>query len=404
VASLPVPPNTAVPYLLPADWIAYDKHRVFQELVDAKAAVSSLKAIPHQRDWVEKLQEIQLKMEVAGTSRIEGADFTENELDAALRPSAQAEDLLTRSQRQAHAAVQTYRWIGTIPDDRPVTEDLIREIHARMVTGCDDDHCPPGRLRGPDQNVTFGYPRHRGCEGGKECEQALKAVVWALNHEFRGHDPLVQAAALHYHFAAMHPFLDGNGRTARALEALLLQRAGLRDTAFIAMSNYYYEENPAYLAALAEVRRQRHDLTPFLAFALRGVRIQCERLFREITINVKKALFRNMMYDLFPRLKTPRKTVIAKRQVEILKLLLERDMPIGELGRRMSPKYEKLKNPVVAAKRDLDGLWYLGAIEIDEQGVARVNLDWPTQITESEFMARVKRFPKTKSHGFLSSL
>jgi Fic family protein len=40
-------------------------------------------------------------------------------------------------------------------------------------------------------------------------------------------------------FAAMHPFADGNGRTARALEALLLQRAGLREACFIPMSNYF---------------------------------------------------------------------------------------------------------------------------------------------------------------------
>lgn len=51
----------------------------------------------------------------------------------------------------------------------------------------------------------------------------------------------------------MHPFLDGNGRTARAVEALMLQRAGLRDALFIAMSNYYYDEKTVYLAALAEV-------------------------------------------------------------------------------------------------------------------------------------------------------
>ena len=62
------------------------------------------------------------------------------------------------------------------------------------------------------------------------------------------------ALALHYHFAAMHPFLDGNGRSARALEALMLQRTGLRDTLFIAISNYYYEEKAEYLSALAEVR------------------------------------------------------------------------------------------------------------------------------------------------------
>ena len=65
---------------------------------------------------------------------------------------------------------------------------------------------------------------------------------------------LRRALALHYHFAAMHPFLDGNGRSARALEALMLQRTGLRDTLFIAISNYYYEEKAEYLSALAEVR------------------------------------------------------------------------------------------------------------------------------------------------------
>ena len=52
----------------------------------------------------------------------------------------------------------------------------------------------------------------------------------------------------------MHPFLDGNGRTARALEALMLQRTGLRDTLFIAMSNYYYEHKINYLNALNDTR------------------------------------------------------------------------------------------------------------------------------------------------------
>ncbi len=38
-----------------------------------------------------------------------------------------------------------------------------------MVTGCDDDHCEPGKLRRRDDNVIFGIPPHRGCEGGAEC-------------------------------------------------------------------------------------------------------------------------------------------------------------------------------------------------------------------------------------------
>lgn len=78
----------------------------------------------------------------------------------------------------------------------------------------------------------------------------------AVRTVYNKHDPLIQALALHYHFAAMHPFMDGNGRTARALEALVLQRAGLTDKAFIAMSNYYYDEKNAYVSSLSEVRRR----------------------------------------------------------------------------------------------------------------------------------------------------
>jgi len=77
--------------------------------------------------WAEKLQTVQLKREVAGTSRIEGAEFTEKELDAAMKESP--EQLETRSQKQVAAAVSTYKWIASLPADKPVDEKLILEVH-----------------------------------------------------------------------------------------------------------------------------------------------------------------------------------------------------------------------------------------------------------------------------------
>lgn len=402
--------RAAVPYAHPGNWIAYNRLGVADALIEAKAAVKALTALPHQRDWLEKLQEIQLKMEVAGTSRIEGADFTEVELDAALSEPSPTEGLLTRSQRQARAAVQTYRWIATLPDDYPISEDLVREVHRRMVTGCDDDHCAPGQLRAAGQHVVFGLPMHRGCDGGEACAVAFRDLIRAVGTEYKYHDPLIQAIALHYHFAAMHPFLDGNGRTARGLEALLLQRAGLRDTAFIAMSNYYYDEKSTYLSVLAQVRSLDHDLTPLVLFCLKGVAIQCERLFREIVRSVKKALFRNMMFDLFNRLRTPRKRVIAERQVRILKLLLEGDLTTTEIFRKRSEDYEKLSSPNVAFFRDMNALIRLRAItaslaasQVPEKKtwLCKANLDWPEQITETDFMRLVSEMPKAKTHTFL---
>jgi Fic family protein len=392
-----------IKYELPDHWIKYDAATVTTALVDAKAAVIALREMPYQREWVEDLQKIELKREVAGTSRIEGADFTERELDAALAETA--EDLLTRSQRQARAAKNTYLWIAALPDDRPLDAELVFEIHRRIVTGADDDHCQPAVLRGPDENVNFGQPRHRGVDGGDACARAFGRFIEALQAEYRNHDPIVQALSAHYHFAAMHPFLDGNGRTARALEALLLQRAGLRDFCFIAMSNYYYDEKNQYLASLAAARASGHDLTPFLRFSLNGIEIQTKRLLGEIRIAVKKAIFRNLMFDLFNRLESKKKRVIAKRQIEILKLLLRKDMEIIELLHAVQLHYGTLRAPRNAFTRDLGGLDALGAIEMrkesDGRAMISVLLDWPETITETKFFEWLKQLPKSKSYTFL---
>ena len=97
-----------IQYSLPDHWIKYDPIDIVNELTEAKAAVLSLTSIPFQRSWAEALQEIELKREVAGTSKIEGADFTDREFEEAVAGEAN-EAQLTRSQKQARAAINTYR-------------------------------------------------------------------------------------------------------------------------------------------------------------------------------------------------------------------------------------------------------------------------------------------------------
>jgi Fic family protein len=393
-------------YEMPRNWISFDPGAIIQDLMEAKAAMLALKQIPYQRSWADELQRIQLKREVAGTSRIEGAEFTDRELDEAMRETP--EQLETRSQKQAACAVAAYRWIAQLPGDRPVDQELMREVHRRIVSGCDDDHCPPGQIRNRDQNVMFGAPRHRGAEGGEECAEAFGNLAEAVRSQFREHDPLVQALALHYHFAAMHPFLDGNGRTARALEALMLQRTGLRDTLFIAMSNYYYEHKTGYLNALNEARASGHDLTPFLKFGLKGVESQCRRLLSQISFEVAKALYRNTANELFAHLKSPRKRVMSERHLKLLNLLLDREnIRLSDL-KELTAHFFRVKNPHKTLIRDLNHLIRLEAISAQRmpdksEFVISANLKWPTQITETEFFKRVKEMPKAKFHGFLSS-
>ena len=393
--------------MVPDQWIKYDFRIVLPELVHAKSAVLSLTNTPYQRNWVEELQRVQLKREVAGTSRIEGADFTENELEVAMKPDVTPQELITRSQRQAHAATRTYQWIAKLPNDVPFDESLLKDVHRHLIARCDDDHCDPGQIRGADRNVMFGMPPHRGAEGGAECEYALGRLIEAQQQKFGEHDVLIQALALHYHFAAMHPFMDGNGRTARALEALMLQRAGLSDRAFIAMSNYYYDEKNSYLSALSAVRSGAHDLTPFVVFGLRGITLQCQRLFTEIKKHMERALYRNMMYDLFNRLENTRKRVIKDRQIELLKILLEVDkMDWRELHNRIRMYYGAVATKNKIMVRDINSLLELGAIKLQRMPSNdfefSINPKWPQEITESSFFEKIKAMPRSKTYGFLA--
>ncbi|OFV96284.1 MAG: hypothetical protein A3F68_09700 [Acidobacteria bacterium RIFCSPLOWO2_12_FULL_54_10] len=402
----------AIKYVSPKNWVKFNHPELFEELSNAKAAVMSLKSIPYQRRWVQEIQQIQLKMEVAGSSRIEGAEFVGNELEVAIKAQS-PEQLLTRSQKQANSAVKAYKWIAEIPDDKPIDEKLICDVHRLVVTDCDDDHCAPGRIREQDHNITFGIPMHRGATGGEETAAALRQLAKEAHTNFRDCDPLIQALALHYHLVAIHPFGDGNGRTARILEALLLQRASLKDSLFIAMSNYYYEEKATYLSSLSEVRARDYDLTPFLKFGLKGIAKQSERLMNLIKTQVSKEIFRNLMHDLFTRLQSTRKRVIVPRQLAILEKLLNMDGEIeySQLADAVRDDYKKRKFPFQAFLRDVAKLIVLGAIEMrhDENDpkhtrtFLKINLEWPTTITDTEFFARLEKLPKSKTYGFLTN-
>lgn len=385
--------ETVSRYAIPQHWIRYDQSAIFNLLVEAKTAAAVLRQMPYLHQWIEQAHEEQLRLEAAGTSRIEGAEFTSREQEEALASDILHVAELTRSQRQLRCAVATYRWLQEQPADHPVNSEFIREIHRRIVTGCDDDHCEPGVLRSDGHNVLFGLPRCRGAEGGDECQSAFAALCTAIMGESRQHDPIIQAIAVHYHLGAMHAFGDGNGRTARALEAFMLRRAGVNDVVMISLSNYYYEHQEEYRAALHQSRQRGHDITPFLLFALRAIIDRCNAISGEIADNHRRILYREFARSLFGQLRSPRRRVLAERQLQILDVLIDGD---ADDITDMFSLYDELKHPARALIRDTIELWELGAIRIDE-GQLNLNLDWPQQFSESQLLERYEKMPSAAS-------
>lgn len=382
-------------YTAPHHWTRYDKAAILDLLIAAKTEAGILRQMPYLPQWIKEVHEEQLRLEAAGTSRIEGAEFSEREQAEALIPDAPVH--LTYSQRQLRAADATYRWLRSQPADRPVNAEFILEIHRRIVTGCDDDRCEPGALRPAAWNVTFGTPRCRGVEGGDDCRATFVALCRAIAEAFRQHDGIIQAMATHYHIGAMHLFGDGNGRTARAVEAFMMRRASVNDLVMVSLSNYYYDHKDAYLAALYESRQRGHDLTPFLMFALPAVAERCRAVAAEIVVNHQRTLFREFARSLFGRLRSPRRRVIAERQLQILEVLLTDGAlrPI-DLLHRTAVHYNSLKFLERALIRDVIGLIELKAIAI-EDGQFQVNLAWPQQVSESELLERYENMPSAVS-------
>ena len=143
-----------------------------------------------------------------------------------------------------------------------------------------------------------------------------------------------------------------------------------------------------------------------LIFALKRVALQCQRLLSEIQHEISKELFRNLIYDLFNLLRTPRQRLIAQRQIVILKILLSvESIEWRELMKQLMPTYKRLKNAIKAMVRDVNNLSNLGAITVEEFGERqfrlKVRLEWPTEITESAFFEKLRKLPKAKSHSFL---
>ena len=385
-------------YIIPQHWIHYDPSAVFNLLVEAKTAAAVMRQMPYLHQWIEQAHEEQLRLEAAGTSRIEGAEFTPREQEEALSSSSPQQSGLTHSQRQLKCADATYRWLQTQPANRPVTSEFIREIHQRIVAGCDDDHCEPGALRSDGWNVTFGTPTCRGAGGGNECQTAFYDLCSAIIGSFGQHDAIIQAIAVHYHIGAMHPFGNGNGRTARAIEAFMLRRAEVNDVVMVSLSNYYYEHKDEYLASLYQSRQNGHNITPFLLFALRAIIDRCNSLTDEISENHRRILFREFARSLFGQLRSPRRRVLAERQLQILDVLLDGDsIDWNDLAKRAQTHYEYLKYPDQALLRDILGLLDLEAILFDDDGEFTLNLDWPQQFSESKLLERYENMPSAAS-------
>lgn len=107
-------------------------------------------------------------------------------------------------------------------------------------------------------------------------------INWLQKSEDQNINPVIVAGIVHQEIAAVHPFSDGNGRTARAFATLVLYARGYDFRRLFALEDYYNKGRPNYYAAInigKNYEKRRTDFTPWLEYFVRG--------FREEIDNVK---------------------------------------------------------------------------------------------------------------------
>jgi Fic family protein len=96
-------------------------------------------------------------------------------------------------------------------------------------------------------------------------------LKWLNSEETKHINPVVLAGTTHYEIARIHPFIDGNGRSARLMAALVLYRSNFDHRRFFALDDYYDENRPSYYEALKTVQDDKGDITRWLEYFTGGV-------------------------------------------------------------------------------------------------------------------------------------
>ena len=156
----------------------------------------------------------------------------------------------------------------------PFSLRFIRELHEKLMTGARNTHNPlPGEFRRtqnwiggtrPD-NARFVPPPVR------EMNQALNDLEKFIHADDEYYLPLIKAGLLHAQFEAIHPFLDGNGRTGRMLVTMFLWHRRLLEMPVLYLSTYFKKHQETYYEKLNAYHSENGNVEEWVEFFLDGV-------------------------------------------------------------------------------------------------------------------------------------
>lgn len=172
----------------------------------------------------------------------------------------------------------------------PLSETMVQTLHALVMAG-GSTRVKPTAYREGQNVIRDGSSRaivYLPPEA-KDVPLLMKNLIKWLNNRSDIPCP-VRAAVAHYQLATIHPYYDGNGRTARLLTTLILHLSGYDLKGLYALEEYYAHDLSAYYEALSVgpshnyyLGREDADISGWIEYFLDGVAYSFNRVIKQMT-------------------------------------------------------------------------------------------------------------------------
>lgn len=244
-------------------------------LGEARSKIEHIAGSPLKPSVAEQMHLLYLAKGIQATTAIEGNTLTEEQA----RQLIKGELTLPESQQYLAQEIENileacngiFKELQSKPDTDLTIETIKKFNHQVLKNLSLGEGVTPGEVR--THSVVVG--KYLGAPA-EDCSYLLERMCSWLNADFSPPSPemrvpyaILRALIAHLYFAWIHPFGDGNGRTARLIELQILLAAGVPTPAAHLLSNHYNLTRSEYYRQLARTS-QTMDILPFLEYAVIG--------------------------------------------------------------------------------------------------------------------------------------
>lgn len=287
--------------------------------------------------------------EAIASSQMEGASTTRKVAKEMLRKKKKPTD---KSQQMIANNYKTIQFLSEHKDE-PLSKELLLEIHRQISDKTLEKPSDEGKFRDTNDivisnNIT-GEVAHYPPDF-TEIEQIVSLLCTFTNNEDEFIHPIIKAIIIHFLISFLHPFVDGNGRTARSLFYWYMLKKGYWLTEFLSISRIIYSSKNQYEKAFLYTEHDGYDLGYFINYNL--------TVLNKAFLDLKKYLKRKSKERL-SSLELRKFVGINERQAHIIQIAMKHPTTIF-----ISKDLQiELGVSVKTIRSDLEGLVKIGLLK-----------------------------------------